>query len=198
MDGPPRTLRSPPPSGRTVPLGRPGGRMNDPHALCVRCPPRGRTVPRPAGRVDESASPAHFVRRPPRGLRQCPLGRPGVELTRGSSRAAKSTRTPARGRSTPRCRRPSSSMARRPITASGRCSRAISRITDGTCSPSTCRDTAAPAVLRWRRSRRSRTGFPRCSTRRRSARPRSSAIRWDRWRRSIARPGTRRGSPRSR
>ena len=84
-------------------------------------------------------------------------------------RAATSTPTPARGRSTPRCRRSSSSTARGTTTASGRCSRAISRITAGTCSPSTFRDTAGPAATRCRRSRRSRTGFPRCSMRRASS-----------------------------
>ena len=61
-------------------------------------------------------------------------------------RSATSTRTPARGRSMPRCRPSCSSTAPRTITACGRCSRATSRITAATCSPSICRATAAPAA----------------------------------------------------
>ena len=70
--------------------------------------------------------------------------------------------TRARDPSTARCRRSSSSTARETTTASGRCSRAISRIMAGTCSPSTCRGTTGPAAKRCRRSRLSRNGSPRC------------------------------------
>ncbi len=42
---PPRSLRSLPPGGQSVPFGRPGGQLNGPHAHCVRCPPGGSQCP---------------------------------------------------------------------------------------------------------------------------------------------------------
>ena len=60
--------------------------------------------------------------------------------------------------STQRCRPSSSSTARRTTTASGRCSRATSRITGATCWRSTCPVTAVRAARRSRASRRSPTG----------------------------------------